>query len=767
MKKVLLHAVTAFALATCSFAASTTNAPLSLIPLPAQVEQDSGDFTLQAGTPLMAAGDQDSQRAARFLIAQIQHSRRFSLRQAAPGALKERAAIVLVLIPQSRGAAGSYTLDVTPSGVRIEAPDGAGLFHGAVTLWQVLTSDDDNQLPALHIVDAPRFGWRGLMLDSARHMQTPEEIRGLIDQMALHKLNVLHWHLTDDQGWRIQIKRYPKLTSVGAWRTPPDAGKNGEPERYGGFYTQAQIRALVKYAADRYITIVPEIDIPGHAAAAVASYPAIGVTGKQIPVSIDWGVNTTLYNPDPATIRFLENVLDEVMALFPSRYIHLGGDEAVKDQWQASSAVQAQIKRLGLKDEDALQGWMLGQLGAYLDTHHRRLIGWDEILEGGVPADATVMSWRGTKGAIEAAQQGHDVVLSPAPLLYLDSLQSDRTDETTGREPVQSLAEVYAFEPVPSALDAAQAKHVLGAQGNAWTEHMPDMRHVQHAVFPRLDALAEATWTAKSRRNWNDFLARLPAQLKRYDAAHVAWADSAFAPAVSFDRAQALASGEATLSLGNQANFGTVHYTLDGSAPSAASPAYVKPFIAPLPVTLNSITVADNGQPLSAPRSQRIDTASLLSRSGGDLPNCPGNGFRLRVQPLPDATSMQPVYTLPLFNSCQLYENAPLDGVRTIHFALARVPRNYALAHDAKLVVSYPRSTPHGELLVKRDTCDGPLLATLPLPDPANSPRRFDLDATLPKQAGEHTLCFIFTAPIDGPIYAFHRVWLQRHDAKD
>ena len=766
MKQVLLRALAALVLTAASLTTLAANAPLSLIPLPATVEPASGHFILQAGTPVMAADDVDSQRAAHFLITQIQQSRGLTLSTAAASARGKPGAIALVLKSDARLAAEAYTLDITPTGVRIVAADGAGLFHGAVTLWQVLTSDDDNQLPSLHIADAPRFGWRGLLLDSARHIQTPEHIRGLIDQMAAHKLNVLHWHLTDDQGWRIEIKRYPKLTSVGAWRTPPDAGKNGEPRRYGGFYTQAQIRALVKYAADRHITVVPEIDIPGHAMAAVAAYPEIGVTGKKIAVSIDWGVNTTLYNPDPATVRFLENVLDEVMALFPSRYIHLGGDEAVKDQWQASPAVQAQIKRLGLKDENALQGWMVNRLGQYLDQHGRRLIGWDEILEGGVPDDATVMSWRGNKGAIDAARKGHDVVLSPAPQLYLDQLQSDRDDETTGREPVQSLADIYAFEPVPAVLDAAQAKHVLGAQGNPWTEHMPDMRHVQHAVFPRIDALAEATWTPVARRRWSDFLTRMPAQIKRYEAADIAWADSAFAPTVSFDQAQALASGKAQITLGNQAKFGTVHYTLDGGAPTATSPAFSALITAPLPVTLRMATFAADGQPLSAPRRQRIDVASLLSRGGGDLVNCPGSSFRLRVQPLPDVTSMQPVYTLPLFNSCQLYENAPLDGVARIHFELARVPRNYALAHEAKLVVSYPHTTPYGELLIKRDTCDGPLLGTLPMPDPASSPRRFTLDAPLAVASGKHALCLIFTAPIDGPIYAFHRVFLQRSDSK-
>jgi hexosaminidase len=752
-----------FGLAAVGAQAAPPTAPPSLIPLPVHVQAMPGAFAVRADTRVVAAGDIDSQRAEKFLIAQLRHARGMQLVPASPAGVAADGSIVLSLDPQSSIAAEGYTLDVTAHGVRIVARDGAGLFHGTVTLWQLFTSDDaPSALPAIHIDDAPRFVWRGLMLDSARHFQTAAEVRTLIDQMALHKLNVLHWHLTDDQGWRIQIKRYPELTRIGAWRTPPDAGHDGEPPRYGGFYTQEQIRAMVRYAADRYITIVPEIDLPGHAQAAVVSYPQLGVTGTRPPVSIDWGVHTTLYNPDPATIRFMEQVLDEVMALFPSRYIHLGGDEAVKDQWQASPAVQAQIKRLGLKNEDALQSWMLGQLGGYLQQHGRCMLGWDEILQGGVPADATVMSWNGIQGAIVAARKGHDVVLSPSPDLYFDQLQSARDDEGTGRVPVESLAAIYAFEPVPKELDADEAKHVLGAQANVWTEHMPDLRHIEHAVFPRLAALAEATWTPAAQHSWPGFLARLPAQLRRYSQAGIAWADSAFAADVQFDRAQALASGKASIALSNQAQFGTLHYTLDGSAPTARSPRYAQPFGAQLPLTLRTIAYAPDGTALAAARSQRIDSASLFSRNGSQLINCPGSAFRLRTQPLPDATTWMPVYEVPLFDSCQIYAAAPLDGVTGLRVELARLPRNYSLAHEQKLVVSHAASTRHGELLVRRDDCHGELLATLPLPDPASTSRRFTLAHTLPAGQGAHDLCLIFTAPIDGPIYAFGRVSLQR-----
>ena len=739
--------------------------PPSLIPLPAQIAESSGSFKVAPNTPIVFSGhDASSLNTAKYFSDLLGRTRGLHLRLKKGGYTAQ--AIALQIDPQAPVTQpGGYALDVTAAGIRVFARDDAGLFNGAITLWQLLTPDARKgavEIPGLHIRDWPRFAWRGLMLDSARHFQSVAEVETLLDQMAQHKMNVLHWHLTDDQGWRIEIKRYPELTRHGAWRASPGNEHDGKASQYGGFYTQTQLRKVVAYAAARFITLVPEIDMPGHAQAAVAAYPQLGVTGRRPVVSTDWGINPYLYNVDDSTFVFIDHVLDEVMAIFPSAYIHVGGDEAIKDQWKASPAVQAKMHALGLGSEDALQGWFMGRIGDYLEKHGRKLIGWDEILEGGnVPADATVMSWRGTQGAIVAIMAGHDVVLSPAPELYLDQLQSDNPDEAAGRVPAQTLASVYAFEPVPKELDTNQAKHVLGAQANLWTEHMPTMKHVEHAVFPRLDALSEVDWSPAVTRNWYSFIARLPAQFARYRAQEIDYADSAFAVDIAVDRIEALATGRATVILANQAGAGTLHYTVDGSVPDVLSPAYQEPFEVTLPLTVRAATFAPDGSALAAPRARVLDRDHLLAFSGNALPNCPGSDFRLRVQPLPDAVSLTPVYSINVFNSCQLVPASLLDGVDAIHVEAVRLERNYALAQEQRLVVSYPHSTPFGELVVHKDDCKGPVLASMALPDPVRAPRNFALNAALPVQHGEHMLCLIYTAPIDGPLYALGWVSLR------
>ncbi len=469
--------------------------PPGIIPAPASIETRRGTFQLGDGATIVAE-DVRGLPVARYLAELLARTRGLALEVAASPAAS--GAVRLELEADARGSPEAYTLEVTDGGITVRASDPRGLFYGAVTLWQLATADAADagpaKIPQLSIEDGPRFAWRGFMLDSARHYQPPAFIRQLIDWMALHKLNVLHWHLTDDQGWRLEIRRYPELTRTGAWRKPAGAGN---PQPYGGYYTQAEVRELVAYAASRFVTVVPEIELPGHAQAAIASYPRLG-TGGTPPVSPDWGVHDWLFNADETTLDFLEGVLSEVIELFPGEFVHVGGDEAVKNRWESSPRVQARIRELGLADEAALQGWFVARIGRFLDAHGRRLIGWDEILESGVPARAGIMSWRGQQGAIDAARAGHDVVMAPAPTLYLDYLQSDSPREPPGRPSLVTLEDVYKFEPVPAGLAPAEAARILGAQVNAWTEHMRLPERIEHQAFPRAAALAEVDLVAGS-----------------------------------------------------------------------------------------------------------------------------------------------------------------------------------------------------------------------------------------------------------------------------
>ncbi|MDZ5645757.1 family 20 glycosylhydrolase [Nitrospirillum sp. BR 11828] len=750
-------------------ASAAEAAPPPLIPLAAQVTPGQGIFTLSAGAVIaVPTGDAQARFAATQLADQVRRVRGLDLmvREGRQGAAITLALQADAPVPQAEG----YALEVTPGGAHVVARDEAGLYYGAMSLAQLLTPEaapgsDQGPvtIPAQEIRDWPRFPWRGMMLDVARHFQPLDSVKALVDQMAAHKLNRLHLHLTDDQGWRLEIRHYPELTKVGAWRTPPSVVPGPVAAPYGGFYTQDQIRDLVAYAAARHVTIVPEIDMPGHAQAVMASYPKIGVTGVRPAVAVDWGVNPYLFNVDEPSFTFIQTVLDEVMALFPSTYVHVGGDEALKDEWKASPKVQARMRALGLKDENALQTWFIERVGQYLAAHGRRMIGWDEILEGGIPPTATIMSWRGIKGAVDAARMDHDVILSPAPTLYLDSLQSRRDDEPAGRLAIVTLADIYAYDAMPAELSAEQAHHVLGGQANVWTEYMMSPWHVTHAVYPRMDALAEGLWSPKDKRDWRGFLDRLPAQLARYRHLGVDAADSAFAVDFTVEGGAnaALAAGTATVALSNQAGVGTIRYTTDGSTPTSASTRYEAPLHLTLPATLNAMVFSEAGQVLAAPRRYELTAEALRTRQSGELQACPQGEMGLRVPLTPDATTKGPVFNVNLFDACWVYPKARLDGVTTLTVNAARLARNYGLAHDAVKVRSHPATTPNGELVVHMDGCDGPAAATVPLPSPATAPQQFPLTAHLPATTGERDLCLMYTAPIQGPLYAIGSVSLR------
>ena len=509
-----------------------------MIPAPADVSIGEGVFRLSSATPVVTAADPEVERIARYFTDLVARTTELRLNPLEPNKVGAQQRVIRLELNAAEGAAGEegYSLNVSPERIVISARSPRGLFYGAITLWQLITAhpvvESEVSIPAVALVDQPRFAWRGLMLDVARHYMPPEFIKQMLDWMAVHKLNTLHWHLTDDQGWRLEIKKYPLLTEVGAWRIPAgDAGidaSTGQPRRYGGFYTQAEVRDIVRYAAERFITVVPEIEMPGHAQAAIAAYPKLGSINDRPRVSPDWGIHTYLFNVEEDTFTFLENVLTEVIDLFPGPYVHVGGDEAVKDQWQASARVQHRMRELGVADEIALQAYFIHRIDAFLRAKGRRLVGWDEILDGGLPPDAIVMSWRGMDGGRKAARLGHDVVMAPAPDLYFDHLQTDVQGEPPGRPGTESLRDVYSFEAMPPDLTPDEARHIIGLQANLWTEHIRTLDRVQHMVFPRLAAVAEVAWSPAAKRDWKDFEARMQDQLGRYRALGIRYAQSAF-----------------------------------------------------------------------------------------------------------------------------------------------------------------------------------------------------------------------------------------------
>lgn len=757
LQRVALMALAA--LAAIPIGAMAASAEPALIPAPASMQRHAGSFLVGPATPVRALDPQARAAAEQFagLVART-HALQLKVQEAAS---ERKGGILFRIDPKATGAnPESYTLDADPQRIVVSARDPRGLFYGAVTLWQLLTTEakDGLSIAAVHIDDTPRFAWRGLMLDSARHFQTVDEIKQLLDAMALHKLNTFHWHLTDDQGWRIEIKRYPKLTETGGCRIPAGdggVGANGKPKPYCGYYTQEQIRDVVRYAAALHITIVPEINAPGHAQAAVAAYPELGVTGKQVHVLNEWGVNTTLFNVEESTFQFLENVLAEVVELFPGTYVHVGGDEAVKDQWKASARVQERMKELGVKDEAGMQSYLVKRLEKFLVAHHRRLIGWDEILEGGLPEEATVMSWRGIEGGIEAANQGHDVVMSPSNELYLDYLQTDSPNEPPGRPATITLKQVYAFEPVPAALAADKRSHILGLQANVWTEHMRSFARVEHAIFPRIAALAETGWSPQSKKDWEGFLTRLPAQLQRYRAMGIAYAQTPFEvrSAVVEDRKQ----GKVQVSLSNQSGYADMRYTTDGSEPTAASKQYAAPFELKLPAELRAATFVD-GRALAVPTLRRIDAASLLTRSDEELAMCTG-ALMLRLEDDGPLEGERAIFNADIFNPCWEWKAADLDGIASITVRAGRMPYYFQLAHDEPARKFKPARTANGELEI-RAGCDGMVLATVALPAAPDVDGFVSLKAKLESTADPRDLCIYFTGDTRPAMWVLDRVTL-------
>ena len=500
----------------------------ALIPVPAKLTPRSGSFALAATTSIVAGDDLRAQ--AELLRDQLRPASGVPL-LIAPSAKGSRITLALDGSLAHLGDEG-YRLAVNAEEVAIRAPKAAGILHASHTLRQLLPPEifrrarvDDRSwtIPAVEIEDRPRFGWRGSHLDVGRHFMPKEFVQKHIDLLALHKFNVFHWHLTEDQGWRIEIKKYPKLTAVGAFRkdsmtaprTKYPALRKFAGRPHGGFYTQDDVREVVRYAAERGITVVPEIEMPGHAMAAIAAYPELGNTGKPIDVLTYWGITDHVLAVTDNVLRFFEDVLEEVLDLFPSKFIHVGGDECPKTEWRQTPSAQERIKKEGLRNEDELQSWFIRHFDTWLAKRGRRLVGWDEILEGGLASGATVMSWRGEEGGIAAAKAGHDVVMAPQRPTYLDHSQTELPTEPPGIGGHNSLEDVYAYEPVPQELSAEEAKHVLGSQGQIWTEYMPDPKRVEYMAWPRLVALSEVLWSPPETRDPAGFKSRLDTHLKR------------------------------------------------------------------------------------------------------------------------------------------------------------------------------------------------------------------------------------------------------------
>ena len=718
---------------------------LMVIPAPASVHPLTGTgYRVSASTPLRAEGEAARRVAGQFAVLLA----RSGGPQLSVSGGSGRDGIRFELSPKPAMGPESYTLHSDGTGVVVRAVGEAGLYYGATTLAQLATGGSDGQVPALQIEDGPRFPWRGLMLDSARHFQSLDEIKRVLDAMAAHKLNTFHWHLTDDQGWRMEIKRYPKLTATGSCRLPAgEAGidpDSGTPAPYCGYYTQDQIREVIAYAAALHIQVIPEIDVPGHATAAIAAYPELGVLDTPLQPLSEWGVFPNLFNVEESTFVFLENVLEEVIALFPARYVHVGGDEAVKDQWIASPRVQQRMRELGAKDEMALQSHVIKRLETFLEAHDRRLIGWDEILEGGLPPQATVMSWRGTDGGLAAASAGHDVIMSPVTNLYLDYLQTDSPNEPPGRPLQVNLATVYGFEPVPSALPADKRQHILGLQANMFTEHTRTDARLEHNLFPRLAAVAETGWSRVEQRDFRDFLARLPAQLQRYRAWGLRYAQTPFEVGVQLEDARA--AGQVQITLANPLGY-DVHYSTDGTAVTARSPRYLQPLHATLPVQLQAAAFYQ-GQPLAtAATPVQVTAQSLLRRSHQQLLACPGSGkLILRLEDDGPARGERAVFNVDIFNPCWRWPDADLDGMARVQVRAGTIPYYFQLAHDEPNRTFEPARRAHGEMKIRRGDCRGEPIAEVALPAQADADGFITLDATLPRGlTGSSDLCINFT----------------------
>ena len=587
----LNHALLAGALAlACASCTAEKEANYQVIPLPQEVSlTQENPFKLNENV-LIAYPENNAllQRNAEFLSEYIQQATNYAPKTKAIAAGEQvKNAIVLGLDPGIANKEG-YVLTTTPEGISINGQTENGVFYGIQTLRKSIPAEAKEAtilIPAGEIKDEPRFSYRGMHLDVGRHFFPKEFMKKYIDLLALHNMNTFHWHLTDDQGWRIEIKKYPKLTEIGSQRSRTVIGRNTQEydnTPYGGFFTQEEAKEIVKYAQERYITVIPEVDLPGHMLAALAAYPEMGCTGGPYEVCPRWGIfEDVLCIGNDQTMQFLEDVMNEIIEIFPSKYVHIGGDEAPRTRWEKCPKCQARIKTEGLKAdknhtaEDRLQSYCMTRIEEFLNSKGRQIIGWDEILEGDVAPNATVMSWRGMEGGIKAAQLGHDVIMTPTSFCYFDYYQTaDTKDEPLGIGGYVPIEKVYSLEPVPAVLTEEQSKHILGAQANLWTEYIHSSEHVEYMVLPRMAALAEVQWTQPEKKDFKDFTKRLARLMKFYQRDGFNYAKHVFDLKVDFTPDVTKKAVVVTLSTIDDA---PIYYTLDGTEPTTASLKYTEP----------------------------------------------------------------------------------------------------------------------------------------------------------------------------------------------
>jgi len=589
-------------LLTCQvFSQSNT---VSIIPEPVSVKLSNGVFTLPKNVIIEAGSQPQLQQTIAFLRQRLSAATGSTITVTNPATSPT---VSLILNRTTDAAIGEegYRLSVTPKKITISANEPAGIFYGVQSLIQLFPPAIESstpvantkwEAPTVEIMDYPRFGWRGLMFDVSRHFFTKEEVKQFIDQMVRYKFNVLHWHLADDEGWRIQIKAFPKLTEVGAWNVKKvgyfgtfAAPAADEPRNYGGFYTQDDIKEVVQYAKDRFVNVLPEIDVPGHSLAAVVSYPELSCTPEASTYKVrsgeeimDWSkgappialIDNTLCPANEKVYDFLDKVLSEVAPLFPFEYIHMGGDECPKNYWEKTPAIKQLMQKEGLKTMEEVQSYFTKRLEKIVESKGKKFIGWDEILEGGLAPSAAVMSWRGMKGGIEAAKMGHEVVMSPTDFTYIDYMQGDAIIEPRVYATLR-LSKAYQFEPVPDGVDP---KFIKGGQANLWTEQIYNMRHQQYMTWPRGWAIAESVWSPKEKKNWDNFFSRVENHFKRYDVAEINYAPSVYEPIFKASRT---ADKQLQIDLSTEVKGVDVYYSFDNSFPDRFYPKYTAPLIAP------------------------------------------------------------------------------------------------------------------------------------------------------------------------------------------